>query len=140
MVTRFPSISTRKLSNALTVLTCNKSMVATSDYDDFHKLVKRCILNGLLGANAQVSSQFLYSAALLQYTLFETEPCSMLCGLLFFCFKKRKRHYRDALIENVTSKLHAHKRDHPQEPVNFRAIFEHELFGVALKQVSIYFI
>lgn len=54
MVTRFPSISTRKLSNALTVLTCNKSMVATSDYDDFHKLVKRCILNGLLGANAQV--------------------------------------------------------------------------------------
>nr|QWK52205.1 cytochrome P450 701A3-2 [Isatis tinctoria] len=100
MVTRFSSISTRKLSNALTVLTCNKSMVATSDYDDFHRLVKRCILNGLLGANAQ----------------------------------KRKRHYRDALIENVTSKLHAHTRDHPQEPVNFRAIFEHELFGVALKQ------
>ncbi|CAA7036468.1 unnamed protein product [Microthlaspi erraticum] len=25
-------------------------------------------------------------------------------------------------------------RDHPQEPVNFRAIFAHELFGVALKQ------
>ncbi|EOA20447.1 hypothetical protein CARUB_v10000758mg [Capsella rubella] len=100
MVTRFSSISTRKLSNALTVLTCDKSMVATSDYDDFHKLVKRCILNGLLGANAQ----------------------------------KRKRHYRDALIENVSSKLHAHTRDHPQEPVNFRAIFEHELFGVALKQ------
>ncbi|KAG7603491.1 Cytochrome P450 [Arabidopsis thaliana x Arabidopsis arenosa] len=100
MVTRFSSISTRKLSNALTVLTCDKSMVATSDYDDFHKLVKRCLLNGLLGANAQ----------------------------------KRKRHYRDALIENVSSKLHAHARDHPQEPVNFRAIFEHELFGVALKQ------
>uniref|UniRef100_A0A1J3EEP3 ent-kaurene monooxygenase n=1 Tax=Noccaea caerulescens TaxID=107243 RepID=A0A1J3EEP3_NOCCA len=100
MVTRFSSISTRKLSNALTVLTCNKSMVATSDYDDFHKSAKRCILNGLLGANAQ----------------------------------KRKRHYRDALIENVTSKLHAHTREHPQEPVNFRAIFEHELFGVALKQ------
>ncbi|CAH2044446.1 unnamed protein product [Thlaspi arvense] len=100
MVTRFPSISTRKLSNALTVLTCNKSMVATSDYDDFHKSVKRCIMNGLLGANAQ----------------------------------KRKRYYRDALIENVTSKLHAHTRDHPQEPVNFRAIYEHELFGVALKQ------
>ncbi|KAL1212689.1 Ent-kaurene oxidase [Cardamine amara subsp. amara] len=100
MVTRFPSISTRKLSNALTVLTCNKAMVATSDYDDFHKLVKRCILNGLLGANAQ----------------------------------KRKRHYRDVLIENVYSKLHAHTRDHLQEPVNFRAIFENELFGVALKQ------
>lgn len=55
-----------------------------------------------------------------------------------FFFKKRKRHYRDALIENVTSKLHAHTRDHPEEPVNFRAIFEHELFGVALKQVSIF--
>ncbi|CAN8252316.1 unnamed protein product [Cochlearia groenlandica] len=100
MVTRFSSISSRKLSNALTVLTCDKSMVATSDYDDFHKLVKRCLLSGLLGANAQ----------------------------------KRKRHYRDAFIGNVSSKLHAHTKEHPQEPVNFRAIFEHELFGVALKQ------
>ncbi|KAM7518290.1 hypothetical protein LguiB_017252 [Lonicera macranthoides] len=53
MVTRFSSISTRKLSNALKILTSDKSMVAMSDYDDFHKLVKRNILTNILGPNAQ---------------------------------------------------------------------------------------
>jgi len=54
MVTRFPSISTRKLSTALTILTSNKCMVATSDYNDFHKMVKKHILANVLGVNAQV--------------------------------------------------------------------------------------
>lgn len=54
MVTRFSSISTRKLSNALTMLTFDKCMVATSDYNDFHKMVKRYILTNVLGPNAQV--------------------------------------------------------------------------------------
>ena len=54
MVTRFNSISNRKLSNALTLLTSNKSMVATSDYGEFHKMVKRYILTSVLGSNAQV--------------------------------------------------------------------------------------
>ncbi|KAL2332540.1 hypothetical protein Fmac_020121 [Flemingia macrophylla] len=53
MVTRFSSISTRKLSNALKILTSNKCMVATSDYNEFHKTVKRHILTNFLGANAQ---------------------------------------------------------------------------------------
>ncbi|XP_061373130.1 ent-kaurene oxidase-like [Gastrolobium bilobum] len=53
MVTRFPSISTRKLSNALTMLTSDKCMVATSDYNEFHKMVKKHILTNVLGANAQ---------------------------------------------------------------------------------------
>ncbi|KAJ3692002.1 hypothetical protein LUZ60_012352 [Juncus effusus] len=53
MVSKFSSISTRKLSKALEVLTCNKTMVATSDYGEFHKLAKRCILTSLLGPNAQ---------------------------------------------------------------------------------------
>ncbi|GAU31865.1 hypothetical protein TSUD_114760 [Trifolium subterraneum] len=53
MVTRFPSISTRKLSTALTILTSDKCMVAISDYNDFHKMVKRHILANVLGANAQ---------------------------------------------------------------------------------------
>ncbi|KAF8410588.1 hypothetical protein HHK36_003120 [Tetracentron sinense] len=53
MVTRFSSISTRKLSNALKILTSDKCMVATSDYNEFHKMVKRYILTGMLGANAQ---------------------------------------------------------------------------------------
>lgn len=58
MVTRFPSISTRKLSTALTILTSNKCMVATSDYNDFHKMVKKHILANVLGANAQKRHRF----------------------------------------------------------------------------------
>lgn len=56
MVTRFSSISTRKLSKALTLLTSNKAMVATSDYGNFHRMVKRFILSSVLGSNAQVTS------------------------------------------------------------------------------------
>ena len=54
-MTRYPSISTRKLSNALKMLTSNKCMVATSDYDEFHKMAKRCLLTNVLGGNAQVN-------------------------------------------------------------------------------------
>ncbi|MED6184177.1 hypothetical protein PIB30_044988 [Stylosanthes scabra] len=53
MVTRYSSISSRKLSNALTILTSNKCMVAISDYNDFHKMVKKLILANVLGPNAQ---------------------------------------------------------------------------------------
>ncbi|KAM7521060.1 hypothetical protein LguiB_020022 [Lonicera macranthoides] len=53
MVTRFPSISTRKLSNALKILTLDKTMVAMSDYDEFHKMIKRHLLTNVLGPNAQ---------------------------------------------------------------------------------------
>ncbi|THU48764.1 hypothetical protein C4D60_Mb06t02460 [Musa balbisiana] len=53
MVTKFSSISTRKLSKALMLLTSNKAMVAMSDYGDFHRMVKRYVLTSLLGANAQ---------------------------------------------------------------------------------------
>ncbi|KAK7405478.1 hypothetical protein VNO78_06813 [Psophocarpus tetragonolobus] len=53
MVTKFSSISTRKLSNALHILTSDKCMVATSDYDDFHKNIKKHILTHFLGAKAQ---------------------------------------------------------------------------------------
>ena len=53
-MTRFPAISTRKLSKALKILTADKTMVATSDYDEFHKTVKRHLLTHILGPNAQV--------------------------------------------------------------------------------------
>ncbi|KAM0019208.1 putative ent-kaurene monooxygenase [Helianthus debilis subsp. tardiflorus] len=52
-VTRFESISTRNLSKALKILTDDKTMVAMSDYNDFHKTVKRHILTAMLGPNAQ---------------------------------------------------------------------------------------
>ncbi|GMN72080.1 hypothetical protein TIFTF001_051932, partial [Ficus carica] len=100
MVTRYSSISTRKLSNALKMLTFDKCMVATSDYNDFHKMVKRYILTNVLGANAQ----------------------------------KRHRCHRDAMAENISKRFNAHVKDFPDEAVNFRKIFEYELFGIALKQ------
>ncbi|PWA59978.1 ent-kaurene oxidase CYP701A5 [Artemisia annua] len=53
MVTRFSSISTRNLSKALTILTADKTMVAMSDYNDYHRTVKRHILTAMLGPNAQ---------------------------------------------------------------------------------------
>lgn len=100
MVTRFSSISTRKLSNALTILTNDKCMVAMSDYNEFHKTVKRYILTKLLGSNAQ----------------------------------KRNRAIRETMLENVVDCLYAHMKSSPLEAVNFREIFESELFGLALKQ------
>ncbi|XP_019152293.1 PREDICTED: ent-kaurene oxidase, chloroplastic [Ipomoea nil] len=53
MVDKYSSISTRNLSKSLSILTHDKSMVAMSDYGDFHKTVKRNILASVLGANAQ---------------------------------------------------------------------------------------
>ncbi|TYH11836.1 hypothetical protein ES288_A06G017700v1 [Gossypium darwinii] len=100
MVTRFSSISTRKLSNALKILTFDKCMVATSDYDEFHKLAKRCLLTNTLGSNAQ----------------------------------RRHRHHRETMIENIYSKLHDTLKKDPIRPINFREVFESELFGLAMKQ------
>jgi ent-kaurene oxidase len=54
MVAKFSSISSRKLSKALSVLTRDKTMVATSDYGDFHIMAKRHIMEGVLGSSAQV--------------------------------------------------------------------------------------
>ncbi|KAF3793320.1 Ent-kaurene oxidase [Nymphaea thermarum] len=53
MVTKFSSISTRKLPNALKILTGGKTMVAMSDYGEEHKMFKKCLLTSILGANAQ---------------------------------------------------------------------------------------
>nr|XP_043617376.1 ent-kaurene oxidase-like [Erigeron canadensis] len=52
-VTRFDSISTRKLSKALKILSADKTMVAMSDYDDYHKTVKKNILTSMLGPAAR---------------------------------------------------------------------------------------
>ncbi|KAI0508024.1 hypothetical protein KFK09_014158 [Dendrobium nobile] len=53
LVTKFSSISTRKLSNALTTITSNKALVSTCDYGEYHKMVKKYVISGVLGANAQ---------------------------------------------------------------------------------------
>ncbi|GAV80346.1 p450 domain-containing protein [Cephalotus follicularis] len=100
MVERFSSISTRKLSNALKVLTYDGCMVATSDYNEFHKMIKRYLLTSILGTSAQ----------------------------------KRLKCNRDTVIESISSQLHSHVQNYPLEAVNFRNIFESELFGIAMKQ------
>ncbi|CAN0922164.1 Ent-kaurene oxidase [Linum grandiflorum] len=53
MVTRFSSISTRNLPKALSLLTHDKSIVAMSDYDDFHRTAKRHLLANILSPTAQ---------------------------------------------------------------------------------------
>ncbi|KAL2321481.1 hypothetical protein Fmac_025860 [Flemingia macrophylla] len=53
MVTRFSALSNKQMSTALKVLTYDKCMVAISDYNDFHKTIKKHILSNVLGANAQ---------------------------------------------------------------------------------------
>lgn len=40
------------------------------------------------------------------------------------------------MIENISRELFAHLKDFPSETVNFRKIFEAELFRLALKEVS----
>jgi ent-kaurene oxidase len=54
MVAKYSSISTRKLPKAISVLTRDETMVAMSDYNDFHKMVKRLVMAGMLGSAAQV--------------------------------------------------------------------------------------
>ena len=54
MVTRYSSISTRKLPKALKIITADKCMVSQSDYDDFHKMIKQYIVANVLGSSAQV--------------------------------------------------------------------------------------
>ncbi|CAA0840663.1 Ent-kaurene oxidase- chloroplastic [Striga hermonthica] len=101
MVTRFSSISTRKLSNAIKILTCDKNIIALTDYGEHHKMVKKNILTSTLGPNAQ----------------------------------KRHQIHRDTMIENVSKHLIACQKENPMAAVNFRKIFQSELFGLALKQV-----
>ncbi|KAG5613188.1 hypothetical protein H5410_024469 [Solanum commersonii] len=104
MVTRFSSISTRKLTNALRILTCDKSIVAISDYDEFHKTAPR------------------------------TDQCSRTNCSVRLNMQRRFRIHRDTLVENVSKQLHDLVRTDPNEAVNLRKSFQSELFGLALKQ------
>lgn len=100
MVTKYSSISTRKLSNALKILTFDKSIVAMSDYNEFYKTAKLHLLTSTLGTNAQ----------------------------------KLHRVHRGVMINNICNQFHAHAKMHPSVAVNFRKIFESELFGLSVKQ------
>jgi ent-kaurene oxidase len=134
MVTRYSSISTRKLSKALKILTSDKCMVATSDYNEFHKTAKRHILANVLGANAEVGFLHLIIPSSDVCTYVRRHIIHSFMSLLLI--QKRHRCHRDTMVENVSSKLHALTRSSPLQAVNFRKIFECELFGLSLKEVS----
>lgn len=59
-------------------------------------------------------------------------------NLLMFgkSWQKRHRIHRDTLIENTSNQLHCAFKNSPLKAVNFREIFQYELFGFAMKQVS----
>uniref|UniRef100_A0A7N0TPY9 Ent-kaurene oxidase n=1 Tax=Kalanchoe fedtschenkoi TaxID=63787 RepID=A0A7N0TPY9_KALFE len=86
MVTRFHSITTKKLPLALKILSGNE---------------KSLLLN-ILGANAQ----------------------------------RRHRVHRDFMVENMVRRLHEHVKSHPLEAVDFRKIFQSEIFRLSVKEVS----
>ncbi|XP_074352554.1 ent-kaurene oxidase-like [Apium graveolens] len=53
MVTRFPVISTRKVTKSVKILTYDKSIVGVSDYNEFYRTAKKHLLTHILGPNAQ---------------------------------------------------------------------------------------
>lgn len=139
MVARYNSISTRKLSNALKILTSDKSIVAMSDYNDFYKEAKRHLLTSTLGPNAQVCyathSQWSMNMASFYNKLLT--PGYICIDLL--CQFNQKRHciHREVMIKNVCEQFHAHLESHPTEALNFRKSFQSELFGLSVKEVSV---
>ncbi|KAG0490628.1 hypothetical protein HPP92_007491 [Vanilla planifolia] len=106
LVTKFSSISTRKLSSALTTLTSNKALVAMCDYGEYHKMVKKYVLSSLW-------EQMLSNLGLL--------------------YQKLNHHHRDAMIENVVNFLSSKINDGCYL-VELREPFQSELFRLALKQ------
>ncbi|KAI3858924.1 hypothetical protein MKW98_028657 [Papaver atlanticum] len=47
---------------------------------------------------------------------------------------RRHRAHRDTMMNNIVGRLQAHAKENPLKPVNFRLIFQTEIFGLALKQ------
>lgn len=71
MVTNFDSISTRRMTTAMWILT-EKKMVAMSDYGDEHRMLKKMVVGNLLGITTQVDSR-----ALLSVVSFETRSMNL---------------------------------------------------------------
>lgn len=57
MVTKYSSISSRKMSKALDILTNSKCMVAMSDYGDEHRMLKKLVVNHLLAPIPQKANR-----------------------------------------------------------------------------------
>lgn len=49
--------------------------------------------------------------------------------------QRGNRIHRDVMINNICDRFHAQAKANPSEAVNFREIFQSELFGLSMKQV-----
>ncbi|KAH0990385.1 hypothetical protein GBA52_001868 [Prunus armeniaca] len=70
LVTRHSSISSRKLSTALKILTFDNALVAASDDNDFHKMGRRHMVTNILGTNAQSPQEAVNFKKMFAYELF----------------------------------------------------------------------
>ncbi|KAI5070440.1 hypothetical protein GOP47_0014783 [Adiantum capillus-veneris] len=57
MITKFSSISTRKMSKALSILTAQKKMVSMSDFGAEHRMLKKILVTNLLGHSPQKANR-----------------------------------------------------------------------------------
>ncbi|KAI3839640.1 hypothetical protein MKW92_008571 [Papaver armeniacum] len=48
--------------------------------------------------------------------------------------QRRHRAHRDIMVDNMVRRLQTHVKENPLEPVNFRMLFQTEVFGLTLKQ------
>lgn len=53
-------------------------------------------------------------------------------------FQRRHQIHRDTLLENVLKELQAYQQEKPLEAVNFRKVFQDQLFGLSLKEVHLH--
>ena len=59
--------------------------------------------------------------------------------LFLFNIQKRHRLHREEMVENMSRQFNEHVKTSSDSAVNFRDIFASELFGLAMKQVSLFF-
>jgi hypothetical protein len=60
MITKYEAISSRNLPLAFEILTRGKVMVATADYGDEYRMLKKLAVGHLLNINTQVGSNCIY--------------------------------------------------------------------------------
>lgn len=72
------------------------------------------------------------------YQLYNLFLFSYVYQISLLNFQKRHRGHRDTMIANIVKDFHAHVKNNGIQPVNFRNVFQSELFGLAMKEVSFY--
>lgn len=135
MLTRHSSTSTRKLSKALDILTQDKCLVAISDYNEFHKTVKRHLVTSVWEQMLRLAMITLISTAVSICSHYILSKIELIINISIWFSETTsvpQRHPDGKYFKPIAWS----NEDHSQGIVNFRKIFDSELFGVALKEVS----